>query len=76
MDSLTPWPTQAKNEELKKKNAEQRAELRQYLDQYQWQFHPEAGSSAEAREPELKARGSSSLPARVAEYEEEGDDWA
>ena len=60
-----------RNEELKSKNAEQRAELRQYLDQYQCQFQAGAGSNAEAREPEVKARGSGSLPGRVAEDEEE-----
>ena len=68
-DSLAE--SEERNEELKSKNAEQRAELRQYLDQYQWQFQAGAGSNAEAREPEVKARGSGSLPGRVAEDEEE-----
>ena len=63
--------SEERNEELKSKNAEQRAELRQYLDQYQCQFQAGAGSNAEAREPEVKARGSGSLPGRVAEDEEE-----
>ena len=66
--------SEERNEELKSKNAEQRAELRQYLDQYQWQFQAGAGSNAEAREPEVKARGSGSLPGRIAEDEKEWPD--
>ena len=65
-DSLAD--SEAKNEDLKKNNAEQRAELRQYLEQYDFQFQAEAGSNADAREPEIKARGSDSLPARAAGF--------
>ena len=68
--------SEERNEELKSKNAEQRAELRQYLDQYQWQFQAGAGSNAEAREPEVKARSSGSLPGRIAEDEEAWPDEA
>ena len=63
--------SEEKNEELRNKNAEQRAELRQYLEQHQWQFQAGAGSNAEAREPEVKARGSDTLPGRIAEDEGE-----
>ena len=64
--------SEERNEELKSKNAEQRAELRQYLDEYHWQFQAGAGSNAEAREPEIKAPGSGLLPGKVAEDEEDG----
>ncbi len=63
---------QATSEELKAKIEAQRAELREYGEYYEWHFAAGAGSNAEAREPEVKARGSNQPSGRVAEDETEG----
>ena len=46
----------AQNDELKVTIAELREEVRQYAEQFNWQYTASAGSNAEARAPEVKAQ--------------------